>query len=360
MKLSSSYRNKIETVTGFWAGFSAQQNLRLFTLENDFLFVTISNHGLRIVHLLTPDTKGEPVDIIVGSETPQDFIASNNPYYGAIIGRFANRIDKGKFELNGKQYQLNCNNGPNHLHGGPHGLHQQVWDCVFESKEKLMFSHVSPHLSEQYPGTVTFEVTIELVQHSLKLTYKATTDTNTILNLTHHPFFNLDGCGSKNFDSHQLQLNADRFLPVTTDMIPEGTLSEVKGTPFDFTSPATITKRLTAAHEQLQLGSGFDHCFVRNNYPDEEFGLMASVASNKTGICMRIYSSEPGVQLYTGNFMDGSNQMKEGSFDVFRSALCLETQHFPDSPNQPQFPSVILQPENQYLSTTVFEFSITP
>jgi aldose 1-epimerase len=350
----------MEAITGEWAAYTRQHNLQLFTLENEFLLVTVSNYGIRIVHLLTPDAKGEPVDIIVGPETPQDFLASNNPYYGAIIGRYANRIDQGKFELNGNQYQLNCNNGTNHLHGGPDGLHQQVWDCVFQSKEKLVFTHTSPHLTESYPGNITIEVAIELKQHSLYLQYKAVTDRSTILNLTHHPFFNLDGVGSINFSSHQLQLNAHSYLPVKEDMIPKGVLSDVAATPFDFTTAAGITDRIQLQHEQLTIGNGFDHCFVRNNYAVDALGLIASVTSAKTGICMRIYTSEPGVQLYTGNFMDGTNKMKNGSFDVFRSAFCLETQHFPDSPNQLKFPSVILNPENQYLSTTVFEFSIIP
>ena len=357
---ASLHKKRIDQLAHQWANFPGQSDLRIYTLENEFLLVTVSNYGLRIIHLLTADKNGEPVDIIVGPETPEDFFSSNNPYYGAIIGRYANRIDKGRFELDGKVYQLNCNNGTNHLHGGPGGLHNQVWDCIYESKEKLVFSHISPHLSEYYPGAVSFEVSIELVQHSLKLSYKATTDTTTIINLTHHPFFNLDGCGSINFDSHQLQLWADQYLPVRTDMIPEGSLCDVTGTPFDFTTPANISERLQEKHEQLQRGNGFDHCFVRNNNAANELGLAASVASLQTGICMRIYTSEPGVQLYTGNFMDGANQLKEGNLDVLRSAFCLETQHFPDSPNQPHFPSVIMKPEEEYQSTTILEFSITP
>lgn len=358
MNLPTLHSRKLAELIKIWNGNGFIPNSKIYVLQNENLCITISNYGLRIIHLFTNDSSGKPVDIIVGPEKPEDFFVCTNPYYGAIIGRYANRIDKGRFELDGRVYQLYCNNGMNHLHGGPSGLHNQVWDCIYDSKEKLVFSHISPHLSEHYPGKVSFEVSIELVKHSLKLNYKATTDATTILNLTHHPFFNLDGCGSINFHSHQFQLNANQYLPVRTDMIPEGSLCDVSETPFDFTTPANISERLQETDEQLKRGNGFDHCFVRNNDATET-GLIARVTSLQTGICMRIYTSEPGVQLYTGNFMDGSNKMKEESFDVFRSAFCLETQHFPDSPNQPQFLSVLLKPEEEYQSTTIFEFSIT-
>jgi aldose 1-epimerase len=358
LKLDSSYKQNIEALSIKWAAFSGKPGLRLYTLENDFLFVTVTNYGLRIIHLLTPGEHAEPVDIIVGPENPDDFFASDNPYYGAVIGRYANRIDHGRFQLNGEEYQLACNNGAHHLHGGRDGLHNQVWDCIFQSNEKLIFSHTSAHQTEHYPGTLKIEVSIELVQQSLKLTYNAHTDVTTVLNLTHHPFFNLNGSDASTFDSHQLQLNAGSFLPVRNDMIPEGILQHVAATPFDFTFPASITERLGMQHEQLESGNGFDHCFVRNNYQSEEFGLMASVFSGQTNIQMDIYTTEPGVQLYTGNFMEGNNKMKKDGYDVFRSAFCLETQHFPDSPNQPSFPSTVLEPGDSYNSTTIFRFSV--
>lgn len=358
MKLDSSYIEKINLLTGQWANYKAHQPLQLFTIENEFLFITLTNYGLRLVHILATDAKGKPVDIIVGPETPDDFFTNNNPYYGAVIGRYANRIDKGKFQLDGEWHQLECNNDKHHLHGGTDGLHSQVWDCIYQSNEKLIFSHHSPQGTENYPGNLHIEVSIELVQNSLKLDYRANTDAPTIFNITHHPFFNLDGCGTANINSHQLQLNSNSFLPVRTDMIPEGLLQNVVGTPFDFTKSASLTKRLLMKHEQLEIGNGFDHCFVRNNYTSEEFGLMASVYSNKTGIQMNIFTTEPGVQLYTTNFVSGSNKIKDGGFDVSRSAFCLETQHFPDSPNQPSFPSTKLEPGNSFSSKTVFEFSI--
>jgi len=360
LNLDSSYREKIHLLSSEWANYPAHQPLQLFTLENDFVFVTVTNFGLRLVHLVTPDANGEPVDIIVGPETPGDFFSSNNPYYGAVIGRYANRIDKGRFQLNGEWYQLNCNNGPNHLHGGENGLHNQVWGCIYQSSTKLIFSHYSPHGTEDYPGNVQVEVSIELVQNSLKIEYRATTDAPTILNLTHHPFFNLDGCGTANFDSHQLQLAADYYLPVRIDSVPDGSLEKVTATPFDFTKSASLAQHIKQEHEQLKRGNGFDHCFVRRNYQSESFGLMGSVYSQHNGIFMRIYTTEPGVQLYTGNFMDGSNKIKNGGVDVVRSAFCLETQHFPDSPNHPDFPSVVLVPGQEYLSTTTFEFFNQP
>lgn len=357
MKIDLSFRDKMHQLAAQWANYTGRPGLQLFTLENEFVFITITNFGLRIVHLLTPDSKDEPVDIIVGPETPDDFFGSKNPYYGAIIGRFANRIDKGRFQINGERHQLVCNNGTHHLHGGPHGFHNQVWDCNYQSNSKLIFSHGSPHLTENYPGNLHIEVSIELVKNTLKLHYTATTDASTILNLTHHPFFNLDGCGSSDFDSHQLQLEADYYLPVRTDMIPEGSLSNVTATPFDFTKPAFLTAHLNQKDEQLKRGNGFDHCFVRRNYLSDTFGLMASVFSIHSGIFMRIYTTEPGMQLYTGNFMDGSNKIKKGGLDRVRSAFCLETQHFPDSPNNPEFPSVVLEPGQLYQSSTTFEFS---
>jgi aldose 1-epimerase len=360
LKLNLSYTTKIDQLIEQWKTFPGHEGLRLFVLKNNFVFVTITNYGLRMVHLLTPDKNEEPVDIIVGPETPEDFFSSSNPYYGAIIGRYANRVDKGRFQLEGEWFQLACNIGEHHLHGGPNGLHNQVWDCIFESNEKLVFSHTSPHLTENYPGTLLIEVSMELIQNSLKINYKATTDKTTIINLTHHPFFNLDGCGTQNFNSHKLQLEADHFLPVRSDVIPEGRFSDVASTSFDFTKPAFITERLNQKHEQLERGHGFDHTFIRRNFFSEEYGLIASVHSDLTGIFMRIHTTEPGVQLYTGNFMVGTNKTKNGGFDVFRSAFCLETQHFPDSPNQPLFPSVVLRPDEEYHSTTSFNFFNQP
>ena len=360
MNNQQSYRQKIIALAGAWAHNVLHPDLRLFVLENEFLLVTVTNYGLRIAHLLVPDSQGEVVDVIVGPETPEDFFASNNPYYGALIGRFANRIDKGNFVLNGVQHQLACNNGANHLHGGPGGLHTQLWNCISQSTEKLVFSHTSPHMAENYPGTLQLQVTIELERQSLKIAYHATTDAATIVNITHHPFFNLNGCGSSSLESHTLQLEADSYLPVRKDMIPEGTMAAVAGTPFDFRKPASVTQRLHLEHEQLSRGNGFDHSFVRNSYPEVATGLSATACSERTGIGMRIFSTEPGVHLYTGNFMDGTNKMKKGASDVCRSAFCLETQHFPDSPNQPQFPSVVLYPGQKYYSSTIFEFFNQP
>jgi aldose 1-epimerase len=189
-----------------------------------------------------------------------------------------------------------------------------------------------------------------------KVSYKAGTDATTILNVTHHPFFNLNGCGSISLESHTLQIEADTYLPVRTDMIPEGAIEPVNGTPFDFTRATSLTAQVSKEHEQLKRGNGFDHSFVRRSYPTDACGLVATACSQLTGVCMRIYTTEPGVQLYTGNFMDGTNQVKQGQTDDFRSAFYLETQHFPDSPNQPQFPTVVLKPGQVYNSTTAFEF----
>ncbi|HMO31408.1 MAG TPA: aldose epimerase family protein [Lacibacter sp.] len=353
-----SFRNKIKwsRLAGQWQQAVDHAPLALYILESDVACVTITNFGLRMVHLLVAGSDGEPVDIVVGPETPEGFFQSSNPYYGAVIGRYANRIAAGRFTLNGQTCQLACNNGPNHLHGGVTGLHNQVWDCVQQTERELVFEHTSPDGAEGYPGNVSIRVAFQLSGNRLTMRYEATTDAPTLLNLTHHPFFNLSGCGSSNIEDQQLDLECDNYLPVRPDMIPEGTLRPVDGTPFDFRGGVSVTTQLQQEHQQLRRAGGFDHTFVRRGYPSDEPGLVAAAWSERTGIGLRILTTEPGVQLYTGNFMDGTNVVKNGAADLYRSAFCLETQHFPDSPNQPQFPPVVLNPGQTWQSTTVFEF----
>lgn len=356
MQRSGNFREHIQLLSDEWAAAGYWPGVKLFSIESDDLFLTITNYGLRMVHLLTEGAHDEPVDVIAGPETPRFFFQSTNPYYGAVIGRFANRIDRGRFSLNGVPYQLGCNNGHHHLHGGVMGFHNQVWECITQTEQVLVFSHTSTNGTEGYPGNLDVKVTFTVNGKRLKIEYEATTDATTIVNLTHHPFFNLNGCGTTNLEGHVLQLQADRYLPVRQDMIPEGTMSRVEGSPFDFRSPVLLVDRLQQTHEQLQRGHGFDHCFIRNGTQNREPELSATAWSQFTGVGMHIYTTEPGVQLYTGNFMDGTNLVKQGGADVFRSAFCLETQHFPDSPNHASFPSVVLEPGQVYQSSTIFEF----
>ncbi len=346
----------MQLLTREWAAAPHLTGVKLFSLESEQLFLTVTNYGLRMVHLLTAGANQEPVDVIVGPESPETFFQSSNPYYGAIIGRYANRIDKGRCSLNGHICQLSCNNGAHHLHGGVMGFHNQVWECSTHTQHELVFTHTSAHGTEGYPGNLQVKVTFRLNGADLVIEYEATTDATTIVNLTHHPFFNLNGCGSTSLESHFLQLEADLYLPVRVDMIPEGTMQDVKDTPFDFRQPASLSDQLQQTHEQLQRGHGFDHCFVRNRYASVPYGLIATAWSQRTGIAMRIATTEPGLQLYTGNFMDGANTMKNGVTDILRSAFCLEPQHFPNSPNEPQFPNVVLEPGRFYKSSTTFEF----
>lgn len=354
LPLSDTFR-ALQSIAAAWENHG--NGWRLFLLESDELVVSITNFGLRMVHFWVKNHLAQPVDIIVGPETPEGFMQSTNPYFGAIIGRYANRIAGGRFSIGENTYALECNDGPNHLHGGSNGFHQQLWQCVEQSPRRLVFRLHAP-AADGYPGNVDVEVVFQLEGHRLSLKYKATTDAPTILNLTHHPFFNLHGCGAENLAHHYLQLPCDAYLPLDQNMIPLGKYAAVDNCPFDFRKGALILERLGQAHEQLQTAGGFDHTFIQSHYPSAEPILLATVWSTFNGVGLRIHSTEPGVQLYTGNFMDGQNRLKNGTRDYYRSAFCLEAQHFPDSPHQPAFPSVLLQPGQVFSSETVYEYFI--
>ncbi|UCH09111.1 MAG: galactose mutarotase, partial [Fidelibacterota bacterium] len=283
-----------------------------------------------------------------------------NPYFGAVVGRFANRIGGAKFALGGVEHQLAANDGENHLHGGLKGFDKVLWNGEeVRSGEgpAVKFSYVSVNGEEGYPGNLTVEITYTFTNdNELKIEYVATTDKKTVVNLSHHSYFNLAGAGSGDILGHEMMIDADRFIPTGPGLIPTGELRDVKGTPFDFNTPTMVGTGIDQDDEQLRNGGGYDHCWVLNKSRAGALELGARVHDPTSGRIMEVHTTEPGMQFYAGNFLDGSIVGKGGKVYEYRSALCLEAQHFPDSPNQPQFPTVVLEPGQEYRKTTVYKF----
>ncbi|MEZ5351939.1 MAG: aldose epimerase family protein [Bryobacteraceae bacterium] len=331
----------------------------LYTLANGKGFeAKISTRGGVVVSLLAPDKAGKYEDVVLGFDTPEGY-EKENPYFGALIGRYGNRIAKGRFVLNNVEYRLAVNNGENHLHGGLQGFDKRLWSARALAGENpaLELTYVSRDGEEGYPGNLSVKVVYTVTaDNELKLDYSATTDRTTILNLTNHSYFNLAGQGNGDILGHEMQINADRFTPVDAGLIPTGELRPVKGTPFDFTSPVTIGARIGAGDEQLRFGGGYDHNYVLNR-TSEGLNLAARVHEPGSGRVMEVHTTQPGVQFYTGNFLDGSLTGKGGKVYKQRYAFCLETQHFPDSPNKKDFPTVVLEPGQEYKSSTVYRFT---
>jgi len=332
----------------------------LYTLKNKDIQVTITNYGARVVSILVPDKNGKLTDVVVGQDNVQAYTDGGDTYFGAIVGRYGNRIAKGKFKLDGKEYTLATNNGANHLHGGKKGFSRQVWDAQPVGDTSLVLTYVSKDGEEGYPGTLTSKVTYTVTSNNeLKIDYNATTDKKTVLNLTNHSYFNLNGQGSGTINNHTLQINADNCTPVDSTLIPLGKIAPVANTPLDFRTATTIGARVNdTSNIQIKYGLGYDHNFVLN--PNKGGGLnkAAEAIGDQSGIVMDVYTLEPGVQFYGGNFMTGNHTLKNGKKDDYRTAFCLETQHYPDSPNQPSFPSTTLEPGKEYKTTTVYAFSV--
>lgn len=330
----------------------------LYVLKNhNGMEAAITNYGGRVVSLLVPDENGKMTDVVVGFNSVQAYESSTEPYFGATIGRFGNRIANGKFTLDGKQYELFKNNGPNTLHGGKKGFQAVVWDANQLNDSTLQLHYVSKDMEENFPGNLDVTVTYSLTgDNGFKCEYKATTDKKTVVNLTNHAFFNLNGEGSGTILNHTVQINADKYTPVDSTLIPTGKIEPVAGTPLDFTKPTTIGERINDNNEQLKFGKGYDHNFILNKSGDS-LNHAATVVGDRSGIVMDIYTEEPGLQFYSGNFMQGKNTFKAGSKDDFRTAFAMETQHFPDSPNEPSFPSTVLKPGEIYHTETVYKFS---
>jgi aldose 1-epimerase len=334
----------------------------LYILKNkNNASVAITNYGARVVSLLVPDKNGTLTDVALGYDSIGKYIHQPETYFGAIVGRYGNRIAKGKFKLNGKEYKLATNNGANHLHGGLKGFGAHVWDAKKLNDSTLELTYLSQDQEEGYPGNLQAKVTYTLSgdsANSLKIDYEATTDKATVLNLTNHTYFNLNGQGSGTINNHLLFLNADRYTPVDSTLIPTGKLEPVAGTPFDFLQPAAIGSRIDANNEQLKFGKGYDHNFVLNANKGAGLNLAATVQGDQSGIFMEVLTMEPGIQFYGGNFMNGGNPLKGGKKDDHRTAFCLETQHYPDSPNEPSFPSTELKPGGKYKTSTEYRFTV--
>lgn len=331
----------------------------LYFLKNkNGMQAAITNYGGRLVGLLVPDKEGVLRDVVVGFDSLEGFINSTEPYFGATIGRYGNRIAGGRFSLDGKTYQLFLNNGPNTLHGGKKGFQAVVWDARQVGDSTLELSYESKDMEEGFPGNLDVRVVYTLTaDNEIRIDYTAQTDKKTVVNLTNHAFFNLNGEGSGTILNHELVINADQYTPVDSTLIPLGGQESVEGTPFDFRKPNRIGARIEENDVQLRYGKGYDHNFVLNG-ASEALGFAGSLLGDRTGILMEIYTMEPGLQFYSGNFMAGKNTFKSGAKDEFRTALALETQHFPDSPNQPGFPSTVLIPGQTYRTTSVYRFSV--
>ena len=329
----------------------------LFILSNsNGLEMSVTNYGAKIVSLHVPDKTGKLVDVVLGKSCIDDYLNNQEPYFGAICGRTANRIAGGCFSLDGVEYRLAVNNGPNSLHGGLKGFHAVVWDAEQTDGQTLELSYLSKDGEEGFPGNLKVTLTYQLTdENGVKIIYKAVTDKMTILNLTNHSYFNLSGEGDPSILDHELLIFADTFLPTNDVAIPFGKPEKVENTPFDFLSLHTIGERIQDDNTQLRYGNGYDHNYIINRV-DNGLVLAAKAISPKTGIVMDTFTTEPGVQLYTGNYLDGSFIGKNGHRYPRRSAFCLETQHYPDSIHQPDYPSVTLRPGEVFESTTIYQF----
>lgn len=334
------------------------KSVKLYWLKNGDFQMAITNYGGRIVGLWTPDKNGKMTDVVIGRGSTQAYVDGPESYFGATIGRVGNRIAEGKFTVDGKAYSVKPNNNGNALHGGKNGFQDKVWDANQTNDYTLELLYTSPDGEEGFPGELNTKVTYSLIDdHTLKIDYEATTDKTTVVNLTNHAYFNLNGEGSGNILDHKIQIFADSFTPVDKGLIPIGELRKVEGTPFDFRGPHTIGERIDADNEQLKFGGGYDHNFVLGSQKENGMNYAAKVIGDKSGIVMQVYTEEPGVQFYTGNFMASENTLKSGAKDDLRTAFCLETQHFPDAPNQPNFPSIELEPGDTYATVTQYVFS---
>lgn len=344
------------------AGFSGNidgKEVKMYVLTNSKgAEATVLNYGGKIVSLSVPDKNGKLVDVVLGHNNLDEYLSSEEPYFGAVCGRTGNRIAKGKFTLDGVTYQLAINNGPNNLHGGLKGFNAVVWDAKQIDGQTLELAYLSKDGEEGFPGNLNVKMIYKLTDdNALEIDYIATTDKPTILNLTNHSYFNLSGEGDPSVNDHMLVMHASNYLPTDDTAIPYGKPETVKGTPFDFTSVHAIGERIEDDFEQLHFGKGYDHTFVLDK-KDGEFALAVECYSPKTGIEMKVSTTEPGVQVYTGNWMSGNFEGKHGHRYPARAAVCFETQHFPDSINKPEYPSVVLRPGETFNSKTVFAFSV--
>jgi aldose 1-epimerase len=344
-----------------WGKLPSGEQVDLYTLRNaNGIEATITNYGGRIVTLKTPDRHGRFEDIVLGFDSLDGYLAKN-PYFGALVGRYANRIANAEFTIGKKTYHLARNDGPNSLHGGLKGFDKVGWQgkpVHVDEGPAIELTYLSSDGEENYPGNLHVIVRYTLTnKNELKIDYRATTDKETILNLTNHSYFNLAGQAAGSILDHLVMINADEFTPVNEHLIPTGERRRVSGTPFDFRKLEPIGKRIGENDQQLKYGIGYDHNYILNRKP-AALVPAARVTEPTTGRAIEVSTTEPGIQFYTGNHLDGSVRGKGGTIYGFRSGFCLETQHFPDSPHHPEFPSTALKPDQEYRSSTVFTFSI--
>jgi len=334
------------------------KEVSLFTLTNtNGNVLKLSSFGARIIWIEVPDRNGKKENVTFGFDT-FDGMINGDPYFGSVVGRYANRIAKGKFTLDGVEYSLALNNGPNSLHGGPGGWHSVVWDgeeVKNSQSPAVKFTYHSPDMEEGYPGNMHVEVTYTWTdKDEIIIDYQCTTDKKTVLNITNHAYFNLQGAGNGDILGHELMINASRFVAVDSTLIPTGELRPVEGTPFDFKTPHTVGERIEEDYDQLKLGKGYDHTFVLDDVNE----VIATVFDPSTGRFMEVFTDQPGVQFYCGNFLNGTMIGHGGKPYIYRSGLCLETGHYPDSPNHPGFPATVLNPGETFKSRTIYRFSV--
>jgi aldose 1-epimerase len=340
---------------------SAGENIDLYTLRNVHgVEAKITNYGGIVVSLSVPDRNGKFDDVVLGFNDLDSYLKPH-PDFGALIGRYGNRIAKGRFTLNGVEYKLAVNNGENHLHGGIKGFDKVIWTgkgIKTPAGPAVVLNYLSKDGEEGYPGNLRVNVVYTLTnKDELRIAYTATTDKDTVINLTHHSYFNLLGEGKGDILNHRLRINADRFVPTDAGSIPTGELRKVAGTPFDFLKPTAIGGRINQDDEQLKFGSGYDHTWIINGRAGT-LRFAAAAQEPTTGRVLEVWTTEPGMQLYTGNFLDGTLTGKSGKLYPRRSGFCLETQHYPDSPNQPSFPTTTLKRGATYRSTTIYKFGV--
>lgn len=333
----------------------------LFILRNNNkMEIAATNYGAAILSIMTPDKNGNYANVILGHDHIDAVINSPEPFLSTTIGRYGNRIAKGRFSLDGKIYELTINNGPNSLHGGPKGFHTAVWDAEQTDRNSVTFRYTSPDGEEGFPGNLAIFMQYTLNdENALVIDYKAITDRKTIINLTNHGFFNLAGIGAPtpSIENNIVTINADFYTPMDEVSIPTGEIAPVASTPMDFRVPHTIGERINEPFQQLIYGAGYDHCYVLNKKEAGELSFAAKCVDPTSGRSMEVFTTEPGVQLYTGNWLNGFEGAHGATFPA-RSAICFEAQHFPDSPNKPHFPSVILDKGEQYRQTTIYKFGI--
>ncbi|MBO5705750.1 MAG: galactose mutarotase [Bacteroidaceae bacterium] len=331
----------------------------LYTLTNaQGMEVSITNYGGSLVSIMVPDRDGNMANVIQGHDCIQDCLSSPEPFLSTLVGRYGNRICRGKFTMNGKEYSLTINNGPNHLHGGPTGCHARVWDAEQINEQELVLRYTFAYYEEGFPGEVSMTVKYSLTNdNELVIDYRGTTNKKTVVNMTSHGFFSLTGIGTPTPTQLDtiLTINADFYVPIDENSIPTGEIRKVEGTPFDFRTPKPVGRDIAADDEQIKNGTGYDHCYVLNKREPGELTLAASMVEPSTGRTMECWTTEPGVQFYSDNWADGYKGQHGATFGK-HSGLCFEAQHFPDSPNRAHFPSTQLKPGEVYVQKTVYKF----